>query len=214
VTAMQNRLPQIVDFSYQALIHKIDGGRIVVSNEASFQLHFSRILETVGRLFEFRPNEIFFIELEKNVKLNRPSAKSGSENARIDIHLELKEVSGKVLENCAIELKFYQKKNHREPNNRYDAFKDLSNLERYRSLGISNCYMVIGTDHPHYVHKEEYSSATADFDFRHGAIYKGGTKMIYETSTPHGPPMTLQKDYHFEWDSMTNGNHFLKVKIP
>jgi hypothetical protein len=70
---MESCLSQIVELSYLALLYKIDGGRIVVSNAASFQLHFSRILETVGCLFEFRPNEIFFIELERNYKLKRQS---------------------------------------------------------------------------------------------------------------------------------------------
>ena len=72
--------------------------------------------------------------MENYVKLKSTSVKSKSKNARVDILMtfgtENEYATG------AIELKFFKKKNHREPNNRYDIFKDISNLEAYKENGI------------------------------------------------------------------------------
>jgi hypothetical protein len=81
----------------------------------------------------------------------------------------------------AIELRFLKNKNHREPNNRYAIFKDISNFEAYKENGIDLCYFYISTDHSHYVNQEIYSIDTADFDFRDGFDYKKRKILNYNT---------------------------------
>src|SRR5690606_23298419 len=109
----------------------------------------------------------------------------------------------------AIELKFFQKDNHREPNNRYDVYKDLHNLEDYVNSGNYNFgRFFISTDHLHYVNQDSYSPDTADFDFRHGTSYEAG-RVLDRTAKPYGGPLTLRNNYLFIWEK-AGGNYFMK----
>ena len=112
---------------------------------------------------------------------------------------------------CAIELKFFKKANQREPNNRYDVFSDICRLEGCRDVADVG-YMIVATDHPHYVDKAEYSPATADFDFRHGRTYQAGTTMTYQGS--HGDPIALANSYDFEWTTDSGALKFLLLRVP
>ena len=204
------RLKKIVEISYDILIKKISGGSISVDNEAGFQLQFAYILKCIGELFQYSIDDRFSIELEKNITLNSKSSKSMSNNAKIDIFLEL---GDKVKqEKCAIELKYFKKANHREPNNRYDVFNDINNLEIYHNSGIGLCYFIIGTDHLHYVNQEVYSSDTSDFDFRNGKKYIKNTVLSYKTSNPYGEDICLNNNYDFKWD-IFNNIYFLKLEV-
>jgi len=206
----KNRLKQIIDTSFDLLEMKIANGGIISKNEASFQLELGYILKVVGQLYEFHPSEKFHLELENTIKLNKKSRKSKSDKARIDIYLEFGTENEKV--NSAIELKFLKKQNHREPNNRYDIFKDLANLEDYKENGIELCYFYISTDHSHYVNQKEYSENTSDFDFRNGTEYIANTKLVYKTEKPYGKPISLNGNYKFNWKTIEN-LHFMKVEI-
>ena len=207
---MPSRLSNIVDFAYDRLRDKINGGRTVVANEASLQLQLSAILKTVGELFETHANERFSIELEKPVYLDIGFKKSGTSKAKIDIFLALENTTTREKECCAIELKFFKRENHREPNNRYDIFKDIQNLEVY---GADVGYLIVATDHPHYVNQDRYSPDTGGFDVRHDHRYEVGTELIYQTEKPYGPPIRLRNSYHFLWHEFAGGSHFLKLEV-
>jgi len=112
----------------------------------------------------------------------------------------------------ALELKFFKKENHREPNNRYDVFKDLSNLELYKKNNIDICYFIIATDHQHYVNQKDYSTDTKDFDFRDESEYNANTLLEYRTNKPYGNTIKLNNSYKFKWKQI-NDLYFLKVKI-
>ena len=189
---------------------KIANKSIKINNEASFQLQLSYILKSVGELYEFKLKDNFIIDLETYITLRKESIKSNSNRARVDILLKLGDKNEQ--KTCAIELKYFKKNNHREPNNRYDVFKDLSNLEQYKKNGIDLCYFMLGTDHEHYVTQSSYSNKTNDFDFRDDSIYKSGSKLNYETGNPYGPPLKLSQDYEFKWKKFEN-IYFLKVEV-
>ena len=106
-----------------------------------------------------------------------------------------------------------KKENHREPNNRYDIFKDISNLEAYKENGIDLCYFFISTDHSHYVNQKQYSIDTADFDFRDGVEYKKGTILNYNTTKPYGEPIKLKGNYNFKWTEPAENIYFMKLAI-
>lgn len=214
----------IVQQSYHILRHKMISGGLKVDNEASFQLQFAYILKSIGQLYEFSPQDKFSISLENRYKLPEPSAKIKSKAkeeveekkdkddiVRIDAFMELGNPQHK--KTCAIELKYFQKLNQREPNNRYDVFAELYNMELYRLSGIDLSYLIIGTDHEHYVTKSSYSANTADFDFRNGKTYRKGTKLEYRTKKGYGPPLTLKNDYQFSWD-IQNDLYFMILEIP
>lgn len=209
----EQRIKQIVSVAYERLCGKITGQRIQVANEASLQLQFASILKTIGELYEESPSERFDIELEKNVTLTGGKfVKSGTENAKIDIWISLSDAESEERHACAIELKYFKRANHREPNNRYDVFKDLKNLERYGEFADVG-FLLVATDHPHYINQEEYSSDTEDFDFRHGTEYKAGTEMVYRTEKPHGVPITLSNNYTFKWQTVESSLSFLFVSV-
>ncbi len=213
------RLGKIVEESYAILREKIRCNGIAVENEASFQLQYAYILKSLGELYEFSKDDNFLIELESNLKLKEPLIKSKSKNARIDIIISMENKDSKS--KCAIELKFFKKSNHREPNNRYDVFLDLFNLEKYQENGIDTCYFILATNHEHYVNQDSYSEDTKDFDFREGRTYTAGTLLSYNTvenlelieEKGFRPNIELKNDYNFEWDRYENMN-FLKIKLP
>lgn len=201
---------EIVETAYRLLINKLANGGIQAKNESSFQLELGYILKTLGQLYEFRVVDKFHLEFETYLQLSEQSIKSKSDRARIDLLINYRDDNSTT--RAAIELKFFKKENHREPNNRYDVFKDLSNLELYKNNGIDLCYFILSTDHSHYVTQENYSTDTGDFDFRDGREYKSGTVLQYRTEKPYGPELKLDRDYKFKWD-VVNDLYFLKIKM-
>lgn len=209
----EGRLRQLVELAFDRLCGKINGRRVIVNNEASLQLQLASILKALGELYEETPDERFNIELEKDVRLSDGSfEKSGSDRAKIDIWLSIEDVVSRHKHACAIELKYFKKDNQREPNNRYDVFRDLQNLERYGDF-VDYGVLIVATDHPHYINKESYSANTGDFDFRHGSRYDAGTTLDYRTNVPYGPPITLHGSYSFNWRRVDNGLSFLFLEV-
>ena len=209
----EERIRQIVEIAYERLCGKVTGKRIQVANEASLQLHLASILKTLGELYEETPDQRFNIELEKSVSLSDSKfEKSGTKNAKIDIWISLEDAKSGARYACAIELKYFKRDNHREPNNRYDVFRDLDNLERYGNF-VDTGFLLVATDHPHYISHSEYSDDTRDFDFRDGSNYRAGTKLVYRTPEPNRPPIFLRNNYSFSWRSVESGLNFLLVPV-
>jgi hypothetical protein len=201
---------EIIETAYRLLTHKLAHGGVIARNENAFQLEFGYILKTLRQLYEFRLIDKFHLEFETYIPLTKESIKSKSDRARIDLLIKYQD--DKSLTRAAIELKFFKKESYREPNNRYDVFKDISNLELYKQHEIDLCYFILATDHIHYYNQSIYSVNTADFDFRNYKEYKAGTVLQYKTTKPYGPPVTLTQDYIFKWDKI-NDLHFLKIKV-
>jgi hypothetical protein len=207
------RLIQAVTLSYNVLRKKIHGGRLRVDNEASLQLQFASILKAAGELLEEHLDEVFTIELEKRVTLDGANfAKSGSSDAKIDVFCAYTNTKDGTTHRCAIEIKHLLERNHREPNNRYDVFVDIRNLENYANFAEC-CFMLVATDHLHYVSQSSYSPDTSDFDFRNGKTYASGTVAIYRTEKPYGFPITLDGSYNFNWDTEDKGLHFMLLAV-
>ena len=203
----------IVGFSYARLRDKLNGGAVHVDNEASLQLQFAAILKSVGEIHLCRQDESFRVELEKPVLARAPAGfgKSGTARAKVDVWLAIYE-SGRVMCSCAIEMKFFKRINHREPNNRYDVFADIGNLEGY--AGVADIgYLMVATDHDHYVSQSSYSVDTADFDFRHGSRYARGFSLSYRTEKPYGVDICLSRDYTFSWDEFRDGTHCMLLSV-
>lgn len=208
----KNRLENIINISFGLLEKKIKSGSVISKNETSFQLELGHILKTVGNLYEFSYDEKFHLEMERTIHINTVFDKSKSQKARIDIYLEFGNSEVKV--KSAIELKFFKKENHREPNNRYDVFSDLSNLEKYRENGIDLCYFYLYTNHSHYVNQKNYSLDTRDFDFRDGKGYIANTELIYNTVKPYKEGrIILKNNYSFNWKELRSNLFFLMLKI-
>ncbi len=180
---------EIIETAYRLLTHKLAFGGLTARNESAFQLEFGHILKTLGQLYEFRLVDKFHLEFETYISLKGTSIKSKSDRARVDLLLKYQDDDS--ITKAAIELKFFKKENHREPNNHYDVFKDISNLELYKNHDIDLCYFILATDHAHYSDQDRYSTDTADFDFRHNMEYKSGKILQYKTAKPYGLDVTL-----------------------
>ena len=198
-------LEEIILLGLKMLKNKISGGLIDFNNEASMQMQFGIILNTLGKLFESNPNDVFNIELESNFYINSHFDKSNSNRAKVDIAMCFGNKD--AYSTAAIELKYFKKLNHREPNNRYDVFADISNLEKYKEEFFDISYLLVLTDHEHYVNQNEYSDDTKDFDFRHNKQYKSKTELIYRTEKPYGYPLSLNGNYIFKWDDLHLNNN-------
>jgi hypothetical protein len=201
---------EIIETAYHLLIRKLANEGLTANNENAFQLELGHILKTLGQLYEFRLADKFHLEFETYITLKEQSIKSKSDRARVDILIKYRNENTQTI--AAIELKFLKKANQREPNSRYDVFKDFSNLELYKRQEIDLCYFILATDHKHYVNQKTYSTDTSDFDFRNNKKYKAGTVLRYKTQKPYGKDIVLKQDYFFNWDTVENW-HFLKVKI-
>jgi hypothetical protein len=201
---------EIIETAYKLLTNKLAFGGLKAKNEAAFQLEFGHILKTLGQLYEFRLADKFHLEFETYINLTEKSIKSKSDRARVDILIKYQDENSET--KTAIELKFFKKENHREPNNRYDVFKDISNLEMYKEHNIDLCYFILATDHLHYVNQENYSIDTSDFDFRDGKTYQANTLLQYKTEKPYGLDLKLKNDYNIEWNNV-NDLYFLKLKV-
>ena len=205
------RLRTIVNVAIPALFEQIRGGRILCESEATLQLHLGRIIATVADLHVVSPRETFSIELEKPLRGGR------DRRGRIDIWFRLTTEEGRDWR-CAIEIKFFKAVNHREPNNRYDVFKDIARLESCKDVADIG-FMLVGTDHQHYISHPAYSKKTIDFDLRHGVNYGAGTRLEYRTEKPYGPPITLAHNYEFRWAELPKTHyvgttlHFLLVEV-
>lgn len=218
IEQMRNRpgeiiLDELIQQAFKIFANKLANGGIIAKNEFAFQFELGAILKVLGELYEFKLDDKFHLEFETVIVLEKNSFKSKSKKARIDLLIKYK-LDDKVTQ-AAIELKYFKKKNQREPNNRYDAFSDISNLESYKNNDIKICYFLVITDHEHYVNQCNYSHDTCDFDLRHGEKYKANTVLCYKT--PNRPKkyendIVLNQDYNFIWRTLGE-YYFLILKV-
>ena len=199
------RLRNIVNLSVPTLFRQINGGRVRCESEATLQLHLGRIIATAADLEIMSEHETFSVELEK------PLRGADGKRGRIDIWFRLTDNQARDWR-CAIELKFFKRENHREPNNRYDVFKDIARLESCADVADIG-FMLVATDHRHYVDQTSYSDVTSDFDFRHGSQYMSGNTMTYKTGG-YGQPITLTGSYDFNWSDLASAMPYILVEIP
>jgi hypothetical protein len=197
------RLRNLVQAAVPVLFAQIHGGRVRCESEATLQLHLGRVISTMGDLALVHPRETFSIELEKPLV--------GAKRGRIDIWFSLTTADDRAWR-CVIEMKFFKKANQREPNNRYDVFKDIARLESCKDVADLG-FMLVATDHPHYIEQPGYSADTQDFDFRHGSKYQAGKAMEYRTASPYGEPITLLQGYDFLWSEGPLSPRYMLLEV-
>ncbi len=137
--------------------------------------------------------------------------KKNRAKANIDIFFQQQDDNTRY----AIELKCFHRANQREPNNRYDAYADLANVEIYLEEHTDAGTFLLLTDHPHYfdVGFRPHRQATADFSLRDNHEYVAGRVLAYNTPTQYGPDLTLRKNYRFVWSNQGQDWRALVVKV-
>ena len=198
----RERLIEIINLSYKLLCCKVGEKSIILYNEASFQLQLGVIMKQVGQLYEFDLKDRFVIHLESPKEID-PTIKSPNGKARCDIEISIfygDTCKAKAL----IELKYFRKnKNEAITDNRFALFKDLKNLEIYKTIEQSRviCCAIVCTDNENYTKSDTSSKINIGNDVI-------STKEICYTTDK---TITLENVHHFNWDSTDNGYHFLKI---
>lgn len=195
--------------AWQEVIGQVNRGELGETNEATVQHHLALFLHLLARQ-EKLP---FSIIMERRIRRANGGvfAKKGRDNAEIDVFFTV----GEDKIRCAVELKLFKRINQREPNNRYDSYADLANLEIYLEEHCDVGFFVLLTDHPHYYDPEfgDHRPGTADFSLREGHVYQAERELTYRTNMPYGPPLKLRHDYTFHWQNDGNDLRFLILKV-
>lgn len=160
---LKQRMRHIIDYAYMLFCNQVAGRSIHIENEASMQLHLSNILLQLGRLNVFSPDEYFYIELEKKIKLDSPTCKSKNKKARVDIWIEIKK-ENKEGYAAAIELKYLKRsKTAAVTDARHSVYKDLENLEQYEAQhdNLMTCEIVC-SDNPNFAEDKGMKFSIAD----------------------------------------------------
>ncbi|MCB0189635.1 MAG: hypothetical protein KDE31_35435, partial [Caldilineaceae bacterium] len=143
----------------QEVVDQVNRGDLGETNEATVQHHLALSLHLIARE-EGLP---FSIIMERRVQRADGGVFPKKERnvAEIDIFFTV----GEDQTRCAVELKLFKRINHREPNNRYDSYADLANLEIYLEEHCDVGFFVLLTDHPHYYDPEfrAHRPGTSDF---------------------------------------------------
>lgn len=193
----------------QKVIEDVNQERWGELNEATVQHHLALYLH----LLAIEGKLPFSIIMERRIQRANGAVfpKKERNNAEIDIFFTV----GKDQTRCAVELKLFKRINHREPNNRYDSYADLANLEIYLEEHCDVGFFVLLTDHPHYYDPEfgPHWPDTADFSLREGHTYQARRELVYRTQKPNGPPLTLSHDYAFHWQNANKKWRFLVLKV-
>ncbi len=179
------------------------------TNEATVQHHLALRLH----LLAIQEGLPFSIIMERRIQRANGDVfpKKQRNTAEIDVFFTV----GEDQTRCAVELKLFKRINQREPNNRYDSYADLANLEVYLEEHCDLGFFVLLTDHPHYYDPgfHPISPNTADFSLREGHVYEAGRELTYRTTDPYGPPLALLHNYTFQWTNGGNDWRFLILKV-
>lgn len=198
-----------VERAVDQLIAQMNENQFGEMNEATLQHHLALNIH-LDSLSENRPNLAMILE-KKVRRSNGRFPKKNSATASIDVHFKLQGGGTR----CAVELKCFHRVNQREPNNRYDAYADIANLEVYLEEHIDVGALVLVTDHPHYFDANylAYSKKTGDFNLRQGHRYAAGQVLSYRTAKPYGEDILLRHDYQFDWRNLDNRWHVLVLSV-
>lgn len=193
----------------QEVIGQVNRGELGETNEATVQHHLALSMHLLAR----QAGLPFSIIMERRVQRANGVLfpKKQRNTAEIDIFFTVDEDNTR----CAVELKLFKRINQREPNNRYDSYADLANLEIYLEEHCDLGFFVLLTDHPHYYDPKfgDHWPDTADFCLREGHVYQAHRELVYRTNTPYGPPLALSHGYTFEWHNEGNVWRFLALKV-
>lgn len=210
VPTLTERLQEIAELSYRILCNKVAAGSIQIPNEASMQMQLGTILNWVGKLYEYTPDEFFAIQLEVDQDIEG-TEKTPSGNARCDIQLRFTSSMESVC--AAIEMKRFKKssisKNGKvssaaTTDNRYSIVLDLKNLEAYKANDAERlCYEIVYSDDRNYAR-----NANVKIDISDGAHISKAKD--YKTD------ITLAGAYLAHWDDYSSEDdihHFMMIDL-
>lgn len=217
----RGRLITIVETAYSVVCQKIAAGSIIISNEASLQLHLGTVLKTLGQLYEFSSEDHFVIELEKS--LEKVFTSKSNDTARCDIAISFKR--NKIdMAQAFIELKFFKassdpKSAEATKDNRFGLFMDLENLETYREVSgtqqeLPLCYEIALAQNDTYANPAAKSTLkTGNGCWTDQSRMRDGQDERMLVRYAKKKPIDLKGNYKFEWTSFSSSIHSLIIRM-
>ena len=198
----EQRLHTIIDSSWQIFQSHFIGGRHPILKEAPFQHHFANIISTVGALYCFGREDVFFVDLENRCENIKGKSKY------LDITCSFKDTNA----SCAIELKFKTAQQGAQDHGRIDAYIDIEAVELAckSQYSFGRFYMI--TDSQAYVNPSQRGVGTV-FCLHDGFQITPGVQIAYPKSIGRETvQVSFEKSYALDW-TQSGKWHFLVVKI-
>lgn len=149
---INDRVESIIKQTLNIYINRLKTGYYEIGLEATFQLHFSKILQDLFDVNTLSPNERFEVLLEKNLPVN------GNKDY-IDVvirHTENKNVSWYL-----IELKFKKETDSAPDLGNIESYKDMYTLDCHKTTSnVKGCYYIFMTDYKTYLNKSKKGTRT------------------------------------------------------
>lgn len=116
----KEKLEFLIDLAWEIYLERLCKRKIKLNLEASMQLHFSSIINSLGEILTVTPREKFSIDLEHKVN-----------DKYLDIQTSFNHVK------AAIELKCFRKQSNRAKDiDMYDALNDIARLDSMSGFSV------------------------------------------------------------------------------
>jgi len=209
-TEIKARLKKVINISWDIFLNHYINKKYSILLEAPFQLHFSQILENVGKLYCLKREEHFFVDLE--VKEDE----IGKKKYYIDIVCGI--IKGDEEYKVALELKFKTLQQGAEDSGVMEFYKDIYSLEKIKRDKdyLFGVFLVITNDHL-YIKKSKKGPRTIFETYNGASIIPDKEYECLDTKTGENfnkqyGSFKFRKQYKFIWNKYQD-NYFLKLYI-
>lgn len=165
---LNDRVKSIIKQALSIYINRLRTDYYEIGLEATFQLHFSKILQDLFDVNTLSPNERFEVLLEKNIPVN------GNKDY---IDVVIRYIENKNVSLYLIELKFKKISDSAPDLGNIESYKDMYTLDSHKNTpNVKGCYYIFMTDYRVYINKSGKGTRTQlpmhDLaKIKHGQIY-------------------------------------------
>lgn len=203
---INEKLDFLIKMAWELLQKKAQYNFIEMNKEASLQLQYANILQSLISTSRYSDEEIVKVALEKTIYIQNKKPQEA------DLILETKVDNQPYI--IAIEMKCYRRRTSSDRSRGAmdifvkDVYEDIEVLENYKltNKDIKKTYFLAMTDHLNFVLPKYKSAKYWDYDISDGFILNGPRAF----STPIGGKETcihINGKYKFEWSKVSNNKN-------
>ena len=142
---INDRVESIIKQTLNIYINRLRTGYYEIGLEATFQLHFSKILQDLFDVNTLSPNERFEVLLEKNILIN-------GKNDYVDV--AIRHIENNTVSLYLIELKFKKESDSAPDLGNVVSYIDMYTLDCHKNTpNVKGCYFIFMTDYKTYLNK-------------------------------------------------------------
>lgn len=142
---INDRVESIIKQTLSIYINRLRTGYYEIGLEATFQLHFSKILQDLFDVNTLSPNERFEVLLEKNILIN-------GKNDYVDV--AIRHIENNTVSLYLIELKFKKESDSAPDLGNVVSYIDMYTLDCHKNTpNVKGCYFIFMTDYKTYLNK-------------------------------------------------------------